>query len=126
VDRVSIPTSEVKLMGIEATQLEIKFVDIGDRMGVAVFGEVDEANCAELDAAFAAGENGDRPTLLDLEECTFIDSMGLEAIVRAAQRLADDGKRLVLCNARGQVRQLLRMTKLTDWDGFLVYRDLPR
>jgi anti-anti-sigma factor len=113
-------------MGIEATQLVIRFVEIGDRIGIAVVGEVDEANCAELDAAFAAGENGDRPTLLDLEECIFIDAMGLEAIVRAAQRLADDGKQLVLCNARGQVRRLLRMTKLTDWDGLLVYRELPR
>jgi anti-anti-sigma factor len=113
-------------MGIEATQIEIRFVEIDGRKGIAVVGEVDEANCAELDVAFATAENGDRPTLLDLEECTFIDSMGLEAIVRAAHRLADEGKHLVLCNARGQVRRLLRMTKLTDWDGFLVYRDLPR
>jgi anti-sigma B factor antagonist len=114
-------------MSREITEFEIRTAEIDGRKGVAVVGELDFDKCAELDAALATGTNGDRPTLLDLTECTFIDSKGIESIVRAAMRLADESEGpLTLCNARGQVRQVLRLTKLTDQDGRIVYRDLPR
>jgi hypothetical protein len=50
--------------------------------------------CAELDDALKAVAG--RPLALDLEGCTFIDTMGLGVIVRAGTRSDTAGHKLVL------------------------------
>jgi anti-anti-sigma factor len=42
---------------------------------------------------------------LDLDECTFVDSLGVGVIAEAATRPAGSGRRLVVCNVHGQVRR---------------------
>jgi anti-anti-sigma factor len=92
--------------------------------GIAVAGALDGANCGELDAALRQVSTGEH-LLLDLQDCTFLDSIGLDVIVRAAARLFDEGGQLTVHNARGPVRKLFRLTGLTSGKGLLLDRDGP-
>ena len=59
---------------------------------VVVRGEVDVLSAAQFDALVdeAVRDHGvPRPLLVDLEECTFMDSSGLAVLLRARDRLAD-------------------------------------
>jgi anti-anti-sigma factor len=111
-------------MGSPAQEFRLSEIDSIGRPGIAVAGELDEATCGQLDSAFKDISDGGL-VVLDLAECTFIDSKGLDVIVRAATRLWDDGGQLTVCNARGPVRELFRITGLTSWDGLALHRDRP-
>jgi len=63
-----------------------------------------------LDAA--AGEDVD--VVVCLEDCEFIDSTGIAAIVWAHNLMASKGRRLFVCNPSGQVRRILDVTGLSD------------
>jgi anti-anti-sigma factor len=114
-------------MGRKAGQFRITDAEISGLVGVAVAGEIDGATRDLLEAALdkAAGGNGGGPVLLDLDECTFVDSMGLDVIAAAAMRLEEEGRKLVVSNARGQTRALLDLTCVSSWDGLVVDRDRP-
>jgi anti-anti-sigma factor len=100
-------------------------IDSVGRPGIAIAGELDEATCGQLDSAFREISNAGGPVILDLAECTFIDSKGLDVIVQAATRLCDEGEQLTVCNARGPVRELFRISGLTNWDSLLLHLDVP-
>jgi anti-anti-sigma factor len=89
---------------------------------VAIAGELHEATCDQLASAWAEALRGDRPVLLDLQACTFIDSIGLDVILRTATRLHSERRELVVCNVQGAVRELFRITGATDWPGLIVHR----
>lgn len=71
-----------------------------------VRGELDEATGAELDRLLSG-----RPdvTLIDLGEVSFVDSAGLRALLLASQRLAADGRALVIRRSSGAVRRVMRL-----------------
>ena len=48
--------------------------------------------------------------LIDLSDCEFLDSTGLEVIVRAANHASDDGEQIRLVSADGQIRRLIEFT----------------
>jgi anti-anti-sigma factor len=110
-------------LGITTDRLSLTEFD--GRPGIAVNGELDEASAGELDAALRQLGNGGGPVYLDLYGCTFMDSKGLDVIVRAAMRLWDEGGQLVVHNASGPVRQLFRTTGLTSFEGLVLHRDVP-
>jgi anti-anti-sigma factor len=89
---------------MQADQFSITDAEIGGLVGVAVVGELDGATCDRQAAALdeATNSDGGGPVLLDLEECTFVDSMGLAVIAAAAMRLDKEGRKLVVAKARGQ------------------------
>ena len=112
-------------MGVTAQEFRLTEIESIGCPGIAVAGELDEATCGQLDSAFRNMSNGGGPVLLDLAECTFIDSKGLDVIVRAATRLWDEGRQLTVCNARGPVREMFRITGVTSSEGLLLHRDVP-
>ena len=71
-----------------------------------VRGELDEATGAELDRLLSG-----RPdvTFIDLGEVSFVDSAGLRALLLASQRLAADGRALVVRRSSGAVRRVVRL-----------------
>jgi anti-anti-sigma factor len=111
-------------VGIAAQPFSVTEIHIPGFVGLAVTGEIDETTCGELDSALATVSDGGS-VLLDLGECTFIDSKGLDVIMRGATRLLEDGRQLVVQNARGPVREVFRMTRATDWPGLILQRDVP-
>jgi anti-anti-sigma factor len=85
----------------------------GDRATVALCGELDLSGVDRARQAIEQAESGAAALLiLDLSELDFIDSTGLEVLLRAAQRAHDDGRRLIVQRPSRYVRRLLEMTAI--------------
>jgi anti-anti-sigma factor len=67
----------------------------------AVGGELDAASTPELQASFdqALRGVGGESVVLDLRDCTFVDSTGLHAIIDARELARGHGGRLEVCAA---------------------------
>ncbi|SIQ93500.1 anti-anti-sigma factor [Micromonospora avicenniae] len=91
--------------------------DLPDPDGVTVSarGEIDLSTAAdlqhEIEVAIASTASA---VTVDLTEVTFLDSAGINALLRG-RRLADDHRKPYhVTNAQGMVRQLLRLTGVWD------------
>jgi anti-anti-sigma factor len=85
----------------------------GDKATVALSGELDMSGTDRLQVAIDQAE--EPPTgllVLDLSQLDFIDSTGLEVVLRAARRAHDDGRRLIVARPSRYVRRLLEMTAI--------------
>ena len=85
----------------------------GDRATVALRGELDLSGVDRARQAIEQAEDTNAPLLvLDLSELDFIDSTGLEVMLRAARRAHDDGRRLIVARPSRYVRRLLELTAI--------------
>ena len=73
---------------------------------LAVSGKLDSVAADTLDQALRSVCD-DTITVLDLDELTFIDSIGVRTLSAAAARAGALGRRLVAVNGRPEVEQLL-------------------
>jgi anti-anti-sigma factor len=104
---------------------EIEAAEDGTR-AVVVAGELDQATLPELQRALdEVIETGSGNLLIDLSECSFIDSSGLAALVSARERMtaAGDGRRFAICCGSPQVQRLLEITGLDKAMGVVATRD---
>ena len=81
---------------------------------IAVRGELDLAVDPRLRVALEGAADGDRTVVLDLRDCSFMDSTALGTLLRFASAV---GERLRVVCVRGQV---LRVLKLTRCDRYLT------
>lgn len=82
-----------------------------DGESVAFQGELDAAHAPELSkriAAIAAAPGG--RLMIDLTGCTFIDSLGIAALVEAATLMHRNGRVVVVVCRAPQVRRTLALT----------------
>jgi anti-sigma B factor antagonist len=80
---------------------------------IFVCGELDLATAPQLaEQLTAARQGGGASILIDLSDCSFIDSSGLALIIKSWRDLEGEqgDERLVLCCATAQVERLLRIT----------------
>jgi anti-anti-sigma factor len=77
---------------------------------VKVRGELDLASVPLLEQAVAAFDA--RDVIIDCADLTFIDSSGLDAIVRMLDRRRERGGSLMLRNTSPHVRLVLKITGL--------------
>ena len=85
----------------------------GDRSTVALRGELDLSGVDRARQAIEQAEAGEAQLLvLDLSELDFIDSTGLEVMLRAARRAQEEGRRLIVQRPSRYVRRLLAMTAI--------------
>jgi anti-anti-sigma factor len=85
----------------------------GDRATVSLCGELDMSGVDRARTAIEQAEAGSPKLLvLDLSQLDFIDSTGLEVVLRAARRAHDDGRRLIVQRPSRYVRRLLAMTAI--------------
>jgi anti-sigma B factor antagonist len=85
----------------------------GDRSVVELRGELDLSGTDRLRVALEQAE--EPPTgllVLDLSRLDFIDSTGLEVVLRAARRAHDNGRRLIVARPSKYVRRLLELTAI--------------
>jgi anti-anti-sigma factor len=84
-----------------------------DAYVIALEGELDLAGCADLDLVLSEAERTRASRIiLDLEELTFIDSSGLDALLAASRRSASNGNRLQLTPGNGNPADMFRLTLL--------------
>ncbi len=85
----------------------------GGDCALAVSGEVDLSNAAELGAALEDARGATEGDLrVDCAGLEFIDSSGLTALAEVRNRLEPEGRKLVLVNLRESQRQVFELTGL--------------
>ena len=83
-------------------------VDSAEQL-IRVCGELDSANAKALrDPLRSAVDAGARVVLLDLSECSFVDSTGLAAILNGARELKMAGVALVAVDEQQRHREAVR------------------
>jgi anti-anti-sigma factor len=71
------------------------------------------SSCEEVDQALQAGERTSAARIvLDIEGLKFIDSSGLQVILRAKRRSDAGGSRLRITRSSGHVADMFRLTAL--------------
>ncbi|WP_228974421.1 STAS domain-containing protein [Streptomyces sp. DH12] len=78
---------------------------------IAVTGEMDLTTCPRVDEACTVLPVGGKTLRLDLSGVPFMDSTGLNLLLRLRRRVRDDGSRLVLAGLQPQPRHLLHLTE---------------
>jgi len=80
---------------------------------IQVEGELDLAVAGQLDEVLTAAAENYTRVLVGLERCAFIDSSGIAVILRAHNRMQEEGNRLLVYAPTDQVLRVLSMTGLT-------------
>lgn len=97
------------------SEFQVQVHRAGEAALIAVSGELDLASGpaleSELDKVSAPATT---LVVVDLRELEFMDSTGLSIIVRAHQRLAQDGCELGLVRGSPQVQRLLDLTGVAE------------
>lgn len=92
-------------------ELEIRAGREGSTYIVRLIGEVDFGGALAVERALRQAEATDAARiLLDVDALDFIDSAGLEALLRAKQRSELRGRRLRVTRGVGYVADMLRLT----------------
>lgn len=95
--------------------LEIELQVEGDSVLVRAFGELDLASAKSFEADVRqAIRESSFGVILDLEGVTFIDSMGLRALLSAATLSHMTGRELRILRASEQVRHVIEMSGAAD------------
>lgn len=80
---------------------------------IQVEGELDLAVAGQLDEVLTTAVEECEKVLVGLGRCAFIDSSGIAVILRAHNRMLEEGKQLVVYAPTDQVLRVLSMTGLT-------------
>ena len=83
--------------------------DDGAHVVVALRGELDIADAADLGAVLWEAVAGNPHVIADLSDLTFIDCASLGVLVRARTRAREAGGDLVFAGARGKVGRVLAL-----------------
>lgn len=79
-----------------------------------VEGELDLSVADQFLRRLEAAATEEVEVLVCLDQCDFIDSSGIAAIVWAHKLMASKGRRLLVCNPSRQVGRILAVTGLSD------------
>jgi len=94
----------------EALTIEVRHEQ--GRSIVTAAGDIDISTVTRLrECLFEMAASG-APLVVDLDQVSFIDSVGLAVLVGAANRAAANGGRLQVACARPKIRQLMLLTGL--------------
>lgn len=94
--------------------VELSVADHGGHAVVALCGELDLADAPAVASQLMRAAAVCRPIIVDLTGLTFIDCCGLGILERVRQWTRDRGGDLSLAAPQHRVREVLRVTGLTD------------
>ena len=92
---------------------------------IAIFEELDLATEGHVNHAVDTVLEGSGPVVIDLRACPFVDSRGIRVLVRAALRLREQDRTLVLRGVQARVRRILDVAGLTTSDLLAVEPQPP-
>ena len=111
------PVSDSKDLARAVAVRRFKLTETDIRDGcrkIEVEGELDLTVCDQLQERVDRLDSKAAAILIDLGECEFIDSTGIALIVSAHKRLAEQGRRLVICTPSKPVLRILSVAGLVD------------
>jgi anti-anti-sigma factor len=93
---------------------------------LAVAGEIDLSNAEEFsDGVRALKDGAEGEVVLSLQDCGFIDSAGIRALIMLARELRTQDQTLVLSGLNGGPRRVLEITGLLDGRVFEIRDAAP-
>lgn len=95
-------------MGEDAVMADILSVEQEPGGAILVRGEADLSSRWLLSEAIGRCEAN--PLVVDLSECTFLDSSALAVLIRASQTVELDGRRLVIRNPGRAPRRVIELS----------------
>jgi len=99
--------------GTWSVRFEAQAVPDGNSWTVTLTGELDAASAPRFQEALSEAEQTDAELILiDAEQLTFIDSIGIEGLVAAKRRANARGCRLVIRNPTGDVERIFQLVGL--------------
>jgi anti-anti-sigma factor len=82
---------------------------------ISVRGELDLATCGRLAPVAQEVRSGDRPLILDLTECPFIDSTGLREVLQIATSADGEAPPVAIVSPRGSATSdVFALTRLDE------------
>jgi anti-anti-sigma factor len=100
-------------VALSVPPLHVNTTREGDRLRVALEGELDIVNAPNLEEELTEAQADSVDTLiLDLRDVTFIDSTGLRAVLAADERARLAGARLVVVRGAEAVHRVFTLTQL--------------
>ena len=92
-----------------------------DDVILAVAGEIDISNAEELvDGVRSLVDGAEGEVVLRLQDCGFIDSIGIKALIVLARELQTRGQTLVLSGLNGEPRRVFEITGLLRGRDFAI------
>jgi anti-anti-sigma factor len=92
----------------EATEMTVKGVRL-----VAIGGELDISTSPRVRELLSnAAKDAQRPLVVDLTDCDFIDSTGLATLLHGAKPAQNGESNVAIVSAGGEVRKLLELTAI--------------
>ena len=105
------------------THISIDIREAGERVVVAVAGEIDLATAPLLEGALRWYTECD--VIVDLSAVTLLDASGLTVLIRTRKRLRQTGHTLRTTGERGGVLTAMRVTGLVDTFHRRIAEDAP-
>jgi anti-sigma B factor antagonist len=103
-------------VSVEQAPLLIQTTRVGDECGLVLAGEIDLSNVSRVNRAFEsvlAARPHPRLLQVDLGAVTFMDTVGVGAIVRARLRAVERGCEFTLSSVSSEVAAVLRIMGLS-------------
>jgi anti-sigma B factor antagonist len=101
--------------------------DSGDRATINMIGEIDLFSAPTVYAwMWKTSLNGKRSLIVNLEDLDFMDSSGLQALLRLREKLRSRKKSIVLTGAKPQIKKLFMLTGFDKLFPELEVRIPPR
>lgn len=89
-------------------------VQVGPDGAVVARGEIDVASVSDFERVLFSVADGTGPVVVDLVGVSFIDSSGMNALVRCYKRLEPTGRRLVVRGSQPSVARSLDIGGITS------------
>ncbi|MEV5896190.1 STAS domain-containing protein [Nonomuraea fuscirosea] len=89
---------------------------------IVVSGELDATNVGQLESFISRERRRGRPLILDLAELTFMDSMGLQALLLVHADIRREGGTLHLAAVQDLPARILQLTGV--WDALNIHADV--
>ena len=122
-NELSMATSVIVSIGPGDFRLTQSVVDENVLL-VEARGELDISTTPALRATLEAGvDEGHRQIVVDLSEVSFIDSVGLAAIVTARHRLGDEGRLAVVVDPNSYATLIIEVAGVDSLIGIVHTRD---
>lgn len=90
---------------------------------MTVFGELDLATAPQMRRDLERAIAQDNGVTIDLRACSFIDSTGIAALVGAAWRLKEQGRKLHIRGVRDRVRRAFELAGLAAHEAIVLEPD---
>lgn len=109
------PRAKISRLAPVQSHFRLEVRNEGRSTVISVSGELDLASSPALQEELDRVATSDSQMLIiDLRELDFMDSTGLSVLVRAHQRIEEQGRQLAMVKGPQQVQRLLSLTGVAD------------